>query len=82
MTENTQPQINLQDLTNAVTIIDYAVSQGIVKSWADFENIKSVRDKLETFVKAATPLQETVQEPEEQKQNIEEAVKEIKKSKK
>jgi hypothetical protein len=91
MTENTNPTLNIKDILSAVQIIDYAVAQGIIKSWEDFENVKVVRDRLHAFGEAATktqdatdannqenqePVQETVQEPTELKK---ETVKKAKK---
>lgn len=60
MSEATQdqasaPSIELADLQNAVKIIDYACEQGAFKGWQVIEQVISVREKIATFLKAATP---------------------------
>jgi len=49
------PVIGLQDLQNAIKVIDYACEQGAFKGWATIEQVASVRGKLSAFVAAATP---------------------------
>lgn len=49
------PSIELADLQNAVKIIDYACEQGAFKGWQVIEQVISVREKIATFLKAATP---------------------------
>ncbi len=51
----TAPSIELADLQNAVKIIDYACEQGAFKGWQVIEQVISVREKIATFLKAATP---------------------------
>lgn len=49
------PVIQINDLQNAVQIIDYACEQGAFKGWKVIEQVIAVREKLAAFVAAATP---------------------------
>lgn len=53
-----QPTIGLQDLQNAIKVIDYACDQGAFKGWQVIEQVAAVRSKLAAFVAAATPPEE------------------------
>lgn len=52
------PSIGLQDLQNAVKVIDYACEQGAFKGWAVIEQVIAVRNKINAFVVASTPKEE------------------------
>lgn len=53
--EASAPAIQITDLQNAVQIIDYACEQGAFKGWKVIEQVIAVREKLATFLAAATP---------------------------
>lgn len=56
------PTIGLQDLQNAVKVIDYAAEQGAFKGWAIIEQVLVVRNKINSFVAAAMPKEEPKKE--------------------
>lgn len=58
--ETAAPSISIQDLQNAVKVIDYACEQGAFKGWQVIEQVIGVRAKLVTFLEAAAPAQAEV----------------------
>lgn len=55
-----QPPLGIQDLTNALQIIDFAAEQGAFKGWATITQVMQVRNRIETFLKSV-PTQETAE---------------------
>ena len=49
------PSIELADLQNAIKVIDHACQAGAFRGWAVIEQVIAVREKIATFLKAATP---------------------------
>ncbi len=56
-----QINLNIDDIANAVKIIDYAADQGTFKSWDNIRQILAVRDKLNAFVAAAKFSEKTAE---------------------
>ena len=53
MTDNTEieaPSLGIQDIENALKIIDFAADQGTFKGWTTIEQVRTVRDKIALFV--------------------------------
>ena len=42
--------LDINDLVNAVKIIDFACDQGAFRGWDSINGVKQVRDKLSNFV--------------------------------
>lgn len=55
----TEPSLNLSitDIADAVKVIDYASEQGAFRGWTNIRQILMLRDRLDTFVTAATASQ-------------------------
>ena len=50
MSEQTEaPSLGIQDIQNAVRIIDYAADQGAFKGWQTIEQVQTVRNRLAAF---------------------------------
>ena len=50
MSEQTEaPSLGIQDIQNAVRIIDYAADQGAFKGWQTIEQVQNVRNRLAAF---------------------------------
>ncbi|NJO62885.1 MAG: hypothetical protein HC836_33090 [Richelia sp. RM2_1_2] len=49
------PQLTLADIKNAVNVIDYAANQGSFKGWEVIAQVMQVRQRLASFIEAATP---------------------------
>lgn len=49
------PQLTLADIKNTIDVIDYAAAQGAFKGWETITQVLQVRQRLATFVEAATP---------------------------
>jgi len=50
-TETTEePSLGLQDIQNALKIIDFACEQGAFKGWNTIEQVRTVRGKIAAFV--------------------------------
>ena len=50
--------LNLVDLKNTLSVIDYAASQGAFKGWETITQVLQVREKLAAFLKAAEEAEE------------------------
>jgi hypothetical protein len=44
------PSLGIQDIQNALKIIDFACDQGAFKGWNTIEQVRSVRLKIAAFV--------------------------------
>ena len=53
------PNLALQDIENALKIIDFACEQGAFKGWNTINQVQSVRRKLSAFVEYATANSDT-----------------------
>lgn len=51
MTQNVS--LNLNDLKNAVNVMDYAASQGAFKGWETIKQVMEIRDKFAMFLQSA-----------------------------
>lgn len=49
------PKISVDDIKNAVRIIDFAAEQGAFKGWKVVEQVLLVRNRLNEFVSAVAP---------------------------
>ena len=49
-TESEAPSLGLQDIQNALKIIDFAADQGAFKGWTTVQQVMSVRNKIADFV--------------------------------
>jgi hypothetical protein len=47
------PSLGIQDIENALKIIDFASEQGAFKGWTTIRQVMDVRDKIATFVNYA-----------------------------
>lgn len=47
--------LSLSDIQNAVKVIDFAADQGAFRGWGVIEQVLIVRNRLNTFLKAASP---------------------------
>lgn len=61
MTEQTAPQLNLNDFAIIINIIDVCTERGAFKG-NELLTVGTLREKLAGFVKANTPTQEPVTE--------------------
>ena len=52
------PSLGIQDIQNALRIIDFAAEQGAFKGWSTIDQVKAVRTRLDDFVTFATKQQE------------------------
>jgi hypothetical protein len=57
------PALSLDDIANAVQVIDHAADQGAFKSWKTIEQVLLVRQRLKAFLEAAA-AQRKDSEPE------------------
>lgn len=48
--ESEAPSLGLQDIQNALKIIDFAADQGAFKGWTTVQQVMSVRNKIADFV--------------------------------
>jgi hypothetical protein len=55
--EHEAPTLEIQDIANALKVIDYAADQGAYKSWDTIEKVLSVRNKIAAFVEYAQASQ-------------------------
>jgi hypothetical protein len=62
MTEQTAPQLNLNDFVTVVNLIDVCTERGAFKG-NELLTVGTIRERFSAFVKANTPAQETA-EPE------------------
>lgn len=53
--EAVTPSIGIDDIKNAVRIIDFASTQGAFKGWEVIEQVLIVRNRLNNFTKAIAP---------------------------
>ncbi len=44
------PSLGIQDINNALKIIDFAAEQGAFKGWNTIQQVLSVREKIAAFV--------------------------------
>lgn len=58
-TESEAPSLGLQDIQNALKIIDFAADQGAFKGWTTVQQVMSVRNKIADFVAYAEANAET-----------------------
>lgn len=57
--------LSLNDIQNAVKVIDFAADQGAFKGWKTIEQVLNVRQRLNSFLEVATAAQgETTEEGE------------------
>ena len=49
--------LTIQDIANAVTVIDFAAVNGAFKDWNTIAQVWTVRDRLQKFVKVAVEKQ-------------------------
>lgn len=66
--ESEAPSLGLQDIQNALKIIDFAADQGAFKGWTTVQQVMSVRNKIADFVayaeaNAETPADQSVTAP-------------------
>ena len=52
------PAIGVQDIENAIKVIDHACEQGAFKGWEVIQQVITVRDRLASFVLAVKPHME------------------------
>lgn len=64
MTEQTAPQLNLNDFVTVVNLIDVCTERGAFKG-NELLVVGTIREKFSAFVKANTPKQEPSNEAEE-----------------
>lgn len=64
-TEQNQPNLNIDDIRNAIRVIDFSAEQGAFKGWQIIEQVLQVRNRLNDFVKAVMPPEDA--EPQETK---------------
>ena len=57
------PMLNIADIQNVIRVIDYACDQGAFKGWTTIEQVLLVRNRLNDFVLAVSPPEES--KPEE-----------------
>jgi hypothetical protein len=57
------PTLGIDDIKNAVRIIDFAADQGAFKGWTVTEQVLLVRNRLNNFIKSVAP-DETPATPE------------------
>ena len=55
--------LGIEDIENAVNVIDYACEQGAFKGWNVIEQVNGVRNRLALFVKSVKPVKETEEAP-------------------
>lgn len=48
--------LNVTDIQDVVTCLDYAADQGAYRSWHTIRQVLALRDKLHAFVTAATKI--------------------------
>jgi hypothetical protein len=58
MQNQTPPSLNIADLANLLTVVDYAAEQGAFKGWQTIQQVIVVREKLAAFVMAAKAAEE------------------------
>jgi hypothetical protein len=68
-TTTEDPTLGLQDITNALKIIDFACEQGAFKGWNTIEQVRAVRAKIAAFLdfaeaNSAPPVAEAPAEEE------------------
>jgi hypothetical protein len=63
MTEQTAPQLNLNDFVTVVNLIDVCTERGSFKG-NELLTVGTIRERFSAFVKANTPSEETAAEPE------------------
>lgn len=49
------PTLGIDDIKNAVRIIDFAADQGAFKGWTVTEQVLLVRNRLNNFIKSVAP---------------------------
>jgi hypothetical protein len=54
---NESPSLGVQDIQNAVRVIDFAAEQGAFKGWQTIEQVLLVRNRLRSFVQAVVPAE-------------------------
>lgn len=60
------PTITVDDIANAVQIIDYAADQGAFRGWKTIEQVLTVRARLQNFLEAAQAQQKALEEAKKQ----------------
>lgn len=60
------PTITVDDIANAVQIIDYAADQGAFRGWKTIEQVLTVRARLQYFLEAAQAQQKALEEAKKQ----------------
>ena len=60
--EYEEVSLNIDDIANALAVIDYACTQGAFKGWDTIEKVRFVRNKLDSFVKFARANSPVVEE--------------------
>lgn len=53
MSNQENPSLGIQDIKNALSVIDYAAEQGAFKGWGTIEQVIAVRTRLNNFVNFA-----------------------------
>jgi len=59
MSDQENPSLGIQDIKNALSVIDYAAEQGAFKGWSTIEQVLAVRNRLNNFVNFAQQQVET-----------------------
>lgn len=54
---STDGAITLQDIANAITVIDFAATQGAFKDWGTVVQVMTVRERLYSFLEKAVEAQ-------------------------
>jgi hypothetical protein len=65
MTEQTSPQLNLNDFVTVVNIIDVCTERGSFKG-NELLTVGTLRERFSAFVKANTPAETTAETPLEE----------------
>jgi hypothetical protein len=55
--------LNISDISDAITVIDHAADQGAFRGWTNIRQIIALRDRLEVFVSAAATATENQTDP-------------------
>jgi hypothetical protein len=58
------PSLGIQDIQNALKIIDFAAEQGAFKGWNTIEQVLAVRSKIAAFVAFAEANADPVETPD------------------
>lgn len=60
--------LNIADLRNLLSVVDYAAAQGAFKGWETINQVLQVREKLAAFVLAAQQAEEAQKAQQEEEE--------------